>query len=104
MNKFVGSIDVAIQNPNGMAEKAEVRFNNDKNLTYSVSYIPTIEGAHKVFVKFSGRDIPKSPYSVNVEGHAGDASKVTASGPGLQPDGISIGRSTFFDINTKGNE
>lgn len=87
-----------------MAEKAEVRFNNDKNLTYSVSYIPTVEGPHKVFVKFSGRDIPKSPYSVSVEGHAGDASKVTASGPGLQPDGISIGRSTFFDINTKGNQ
>lgn len=67
-----------------------------------MSYIPKSEGPHKVFVKFSGRDIPKSPYAVKVEGHAGDASKVTVSGPGLQPDGISIGHSTFFDIHTKG--
>lgn len=55
-----------------------------------------------MFVKFSGRDIPKSPYEVKIEGHAGDASKVTASGPGLQPDGICVGRSTFFDLSTKG--
>lgn len=93
---------MSVQNPNGMAEKADVRFNNDKNLTYSVSYIPQVEGAHQVFVKFSGRDIPKSPYVVKVEGHAGDASKVTASGPGLQPDGVSEGKLTFFEIVAKG--
>lgn len=38
---------------------------------------------------------------MKVEGHAGDASKVTASGPGLQADGVSINRGTFFDIITK---
>lgn len=36
-----------------------------------------------------------------VEGHAGDPSKVTASGPGLQPVGNVINRPTFFDIFTK---
>lgn len=100
---ILGTVDVTILDPNGAAEKADVRFNNDKNLTYSVSYIPKTEGGHKIFVKFSGRDIPKSPYDVKVEGHAGDASKVTASGPGLQSDGLSIGRTTYFDIHTKGN-
>lgn len=80
---------------------ADVRFNNDKNLTYSVSYIPKLEGNHKIIVKYSGRDIPKSPYEVKVEGHAGDASLVTASGPGLQPEGVSINQQTFFDIITK---
>lgn len=92
---------MAIQCPDGTSDKADVRYNNDKNLTYSVSYIPKAEGTHKVFVKYSGRDIPKSPYEVKVDGHAGDASKVTATGPGLQPDGVSVGRSTFFDLNTK---
>lgn len=53
-------------------------------------------------VKFAGREIPKSPYTVAVEGHAGDPSKVTASGPGLQPDGVMINRPTYFDISTKG--
>jgi len=61
-----------------------------------------MEGVHKVIIKFSGRDIPKSPYEVKVEGHAGDASKVTASGPGLQPEGVCIEKPTFFDISTKG--
>lgn len=55
-------------------------------------------------VKFAGREIPKSPYSVLVEGHAGDPSKVTASGPGLQPEGVMINRPTYFDIYTKGEK
>lgn len=60
-----------------------------------------MEGPHKVIVKYSGKDIPKSPYTVNVEGHAGDANKVTASGPGLQPEGVCVNRPTYFDISTK---
>lgn len=82
--------------------QVEIRFNKDRNLTYSVSYTPRIEGTHKVYVKFAGREIPKSPYAVLVEGHAGDASRVTASGPGLQPDGVMVNRPTHFDIFTKG--
>lgn len=78
-----------------------IRFNQDRNLTYSVSYTPKVEGPHKVKVLFAGREIPKSPYTVMVEGHAGDPSKVTASGPGLQPVGNVINRPTFFDVFTK---
>lgn len=80
----------------------DIRFNSDRNLTYSISYTPKLEGQHKVSVSFAGREIPKSPYSVMVEGHAGDASKVTASGPGLEPEGVVVGRPTYFDIFTKG--
>nr|CAD7196862.1 unnamed protein product [Timema douglasi] len=82
-------------------KKVDIRFNKDRNLTYSVSYTPKLEGNHNVSVKFAGREIPKSPYTVLVEGHAGDASKVTASGPGLQPEGVMINRPTYFDISTK---
>uniref|UniRef100_A0A1B0BRU8 Calponin-homology (CH) domain-containing protein n=2 Tax=Glossina palpalis gambiensis TaxID=67801 RepID=A0A1B0BRU8_9MUSC len=96
-----GLVDVDIVSPDGLIEKADVRFNNDKNLTYSVSYIPKLEGEHKVFVKFSGRDIPKSPFYVKVEGHAGDASKVKVTGPGVQPMGVVVSKPTFFDILTK---
>ncbi|XP_069693768.1 filamin-A isoform X2 [Periplaneta americana] len=96
-----GKIDVTVENPNGQLEPVDIRFNKDRNLTYSVSYVPRSEGDHKVSVKFAGREIPKSPYTVSVEGHAGDPSKVTASGPGLQPDGVMINRPTYFDISTK---
>jgi len=83
-------------------EQVEIRFNSDRNLTYSISYTPVNEGMHKVTVTYAGREIPKSPFSVSVEGHAGDPSKVTASGPGLEPEGVVIGRPTYFDILTKG--
>ncbi|XP_075219680.1 filamin A protein cher isoform X2 [Lycorma delicatula] len=96
-----GKVDVAVENPNGQLEPVDIRFNNDRNLTYSVLYTPKLEGTHNVSVKFAGREIPKSPYPVLVEGHAGDPSKVTASGPGLQPEGNMINRPTYFDINTK---
>ncbi|XP_049804905.1 filamin-A isoform X1 [Schistocerca nitens] len=96
-----GKVEVTVEDPKGNREPVDIRFNNDRNLTYSVSYIPKVEGNHKVSVKFAGREIPKSPYNVLVEGHAGDPTKVTASGPGLQPEGVMINRPTYFDISTK---
>lgn len=88
-------------NARGLQEQVDCRFNNDKNMTYSVSYIPKEEGLHKVYVKFSGKDVAKSPFEVRVEGHAGNAEKVTASGPGLQ-NGVCVKKPTHFDIHTKG--
>ncbi|XP_077282672.1 filamin A protein cher isoform X3 [Temnothorax americanus] len=96
-----GNVDVIVDDPKGNKLPVDIRFNKDRNLTYSVSYTPKTEGPHKVKVLFAGREIPKSPYTVNVEGHAGDPSKVTASGPGLQPEGVVVNRPTFFDIFTK---
>ncbi|XP_059469559.1 filamin-A isoform X2 [Neocloeon triangulifer] len=97
-----GQVDIAVKNPAGQAEPVDVRFNNDRNLTYSVSYTPRVEGNHSVSVKYGGQEIPKSPYTVLVEGHAGDPSKVTVSGPGIQPEGVVVSRPTYFDIFTKG--
>ncbi|XP_035726882.1 filamin-A-like isoform X4 [Vespa mandarinia] len=96
-----GNVEVSVEDPKGNTIPADVRFNKDRNLTYSVSYTPRIEGPHKVKILFAGREIPKSPYTVSVEGHAGDPSKVTASGPGLQRDGVVVNRPTYFDIFTK---
>lgn len=38
-----------------------------------------MEGPHKVIVKFNGRDVPKSPFDVRVEGVAGNAELVTGT-------------------------
>ncbi|XP_033213591.1 filamin-A isoform X3 [Belonocnema kinseyi] len=96
-----GKVDVSVDDPKGNKLPVNIKFNQDRNLTYSVSYTPKSEGPHKVKVLFAGREIPKSPYPVMVEGHAGDPSKVTASGPGLQPVGNVINRPTYFDVFTK---
>lgn len=52
-------------------------------------------------VRFAGREIPKSPFVTSVEGMAGDASKVSASGPGLGKTGGMVGSKAFFEVNTK---
>lgn len=71
-------------------------------MTYSVFYIPQMEGNYKIFVKYAGKDISKSPFQVFVEDGPGDASKVTAFGPGLEPEGNVANRTLHFDISTKG--
>lgn len=91
-----------IRDPSGGREKADVRFNNDKNLSYSVSYVPRLSGDYKIFVTFLGKDIPNSPFRVSVLNQTGDASKVKVSGQGLKLDGNSVGTPTSFDINTSG--
>ncbi|XP_012277113.1 filamin-A isoform X2 [Orussus abietinus] len=96
-----GNVEVTVEDPKGNKIPVDIRFNKDRNLTYSVSYTPKGEGPHKIKILFAGREIPKSPYTVHVEGHAGDPSKVTASGPGLQKDSVVVNRPTFFDIFTK---
>lgn len=63
-----GNVEVIVENPKGQKEPVDVRFNNDRSLTYSVAYTPKLEGAHKISVKYSGREVPKSPYTVQVSG------------------------------------
>ncbi|GFV00221.1 filamin-A [Trichonephila clavipes] len=96
-----GKVEVFIENPKGKLEPVEIKFNDDRSKTYTVKYTAQMEGAHKVKVMFSGKEVPKSPFSVMVEGHAGDPAKVTASGPGLEPVGVMAGKPTYFDIFTK---
>ena len=61
-----------------------------------------MEGHHRVAVQFAQKDVPKSPFDVDVRGYAGDATKVTAKGPGLEPTGNQIGKTTWFEVFTKG--
>uniref|UniRef100_A0A8B9VP85 Filamin B n=1 Tax=Anas zonorhyncha TaxID=75864 RepID=A0A8B9VP85_9AVES len=74
----------------------------DKNKTYSVQYMPKVTGPHKVSVLFAGQHISKSPFEVNVDKAQGDASKVTAKGPGLEATGNIANKSTYFDLYTAG--
>ena len=82
--------------------QVDLKFNNDRSLTYSASYTPKQEGTHRIVVRFAEKDVPRSPFEVKVEGFAGDASKVTVAGPGIEPNGVIVNRPTYFDIFTKG--
>uniref|UniRef100_UPI00398F5899 filamin-A-like isoform X3 n=1 Tax=Pristiophorus japonicus TaxID=55135 RepID=UPI00398F5899 len=98
----LGEVLVYVEDPAGHREEAKVTANNDKNRTYSVYYIPKVVGLHKVTVLFAGQHISKSPFEVTIGKAQGDASKVTAQGPGLEPIGNAANKSTYFDIYTAG--
>uniref|UniRef100_A0AAR2KMX2 Calponin-homology (CH) domain-containing protein n=1 Tax=Pygocentrus nattereri TaxID=42514 RepID=A0AAR2KMX2_PYGNA len=98
----LGEVLVYIEDPEGHTEEARVIPNNDKNRTYSVVYVPKVEGVHKVKVLFAGQDINNSPFLVNVSKALGDPNKVQARGPGLEPVGNVANKPTYFDIYTAG--
>lgn len=85
-----------------MSEKADVRFNNDDKLSYSVTYIPKMAGDYKVFVTFLGKDIPNSPFNVYVAENVSDTPNIQLVGPGIQHDGNVCGKTTYFDILAEG--
>uniref|UniRef100_A0A8C6NZL1 Filamin C n=1 Tax=Nothobranchius furzeri TaxID=105023 RepID=A0A8C6NZL1_NOTFU len=97
-----GEVLVFVEDPEGHKEEAKVKPNKDKNKTYTVTYVPKVEGVHKVKVLFAGQDTDKSPYTVNVAKVMGDPSKVHARGPGLDPTGNIANKPTYFDIYTAG--
>ncbi|CAH8505758.1 unnamed protein product [Schistosoma turkestanicum] len=95
-----GAVEVIVLNPKGQREPCDVLSNNDKQQTYSCAYVPTQEGEYRVIIKFATKEILNSPFKVMIEGAQGDASKATASGPGIEPTGNQVGRRTFFNIFT----
>ncbi|CAN9508345.1 unnamed protein product [Ophioblennius macclurei] len=98
----LGEVLVYVEDPEGHMEEARVIPNNDKNRTYSVVYLPKVEGLHKVKVLFAGQDIDRSPFMVNIAKALGDSSRVQARGPGLQPTGNVANKPTYFDIYIAG--
>ncbi|XP_036374347.1 filamin-A-like isoform X7 [Megalops cyprinoides] len=98
----LGEVIVYVEDPEGHTEEARVIANNDKNRTYSVVYVPKVEGLHKLTVLFAGQDIDRSPFMVNVSKAMGDPNKVSARGPGLEPVGNVTHKPTYFDIYTAG--
>ncbi len=43
---------------------AEVKMKDNKDDTYSVSYMPIKPGTYTITITFAGTDIPKSPFKV----------------------------------------
>ncbi|XP_043934724.1 filamin-B isoform X2 [Protopterus annectens] len=97
-----GEVLVFVEDPEGTREEAQVTPNNDKNKTFSAVYVPKVTGPHKIVVLFAGQHISKSPFTVEIDKAMGDASKVTAKGPGLEATGNIANKQTYFDIYTAG--
>ncbi|KAM9705439.1 LOW QUALITY PROTEIN: filamin-C-like [Menidia menidia] len=100
-----GLLTVQILDPEGKPKKANIRDNRDG--TYTVSYVPDMTGRYTITIKYGGDEIPYSPYRI-LALPSGDASKclVTVSigghglGSGLGPT-IQIGEETVITVDAK---
>lgn len=76
----------------------EVRDNGDG--THTVHYTPATDGPYTVAVKYADQEVPRSPFKIKVL-PAHDASKVRASGPGLNASGIPASLPVEFTIDAR---
>ncbi|KAG1929785.1 filamin-A [Pimephales promelas] len=94
----VAPLQVRVQGPKGVVEPVELVDNGDR--THTVSYVPTREGPYSINVLYADEEIPQSPYKVKVL-PTHDASKVRASGPGLNTTGVPASLPVEFTIDAK---
>ncbi|XP_074499248.1 filamin-A isoform X4 [Sebastes fasciatus] len=94
----VAPMQVRVQGPKGVVEPVEVVDNGDQ--THTVNYVPTREGPYSINVLYNDEEIPRSPYKVKVL-PTHDASKVRASGPGLNTTGVPASLPVEFTIDAK---
>ncbi|CAK6970914.1 filamin-A isoform X1 [Scomber scombrus] len=94
----VAPLQVRVQGPKGVVEPLEVVDNGDQ--THTVNYVPTREGPYSINVLYADEEIPRSPYKVKVL-PTHDASKVRASGPGLNTTGVPASLPVEFTIDAK---
>ncbi|CAL8320227.1 unnamed protein product, partial [Gadus morhua 'NCC'] len=91
-------LDVKLYGPTGTAEPVGVKNNGDG--THTVHYTPGQDGPYSVAVKYADQEVPHSPFKVKSQpGH--DASKVRASGPGLDTKGVSASIPVEFTIDAR---
>uniref|UniRef100_A0A8B9NLJ1 Filamin A n=1 Tax=Accipiter nisus TaxID=211598 RepID=A0A8B9NLJ1_9AVES len=82
----------------GVVEPVDVADNGDG--TQRVSYVPSREGPYSISVRYGDEEVPRSPFKVKaLPTH--DASKVKASGPGLNTTGVPASLPVEFTIDAK---
>lgn len=82
----IDSLGFAIEGPS----QAEIHCQERSPGICDVRYYPITPGNYAIHVTCGDEDIPKSPFMVPIS-PAGDAKKVYAEGPGLQPEGVVAG-------------
>uniref|UniRef100_A0A8C4YNN5 Filamin B n=1 Tax=Gopherus evgoodei TaxID=1825980 RepID=A0A8C4YNN5_9SAUR len=94
----IAPLEVMVAGPRGTVEPVNVADNGDG--THTVTYTPMQEGPYAISVKYGDEEIPRSPFKVKVL-PTYDASKVTASGPGLSSYGVPASLPVQFAVDAK---
>ena len=96
-----GNVDVTITDATGHKDKVKPTITPSKDGVYYVEYTAIETGLHSVVINFGGKQIPGSPFGVQVS-PASNAKAVYATGRGIQPRGVRIKQRAEFKVHTKG--
>uniref|UniRef100_A0A668SS02 Calponin-homology (CH) domain-containing protein n=1 Tax=Oreochromis aureus TaxID=47969 RepID=A0A668SS02_OREAU len=94
----VAPLTVQLYGPTGVAEPLNITDNGDG--THTVNYTPANDGPYTVCVKYADQEVPRSPFKIKTL-PAHDASKVRASGPGLNASGVPASLPVEFTIDAR---
>ena len=94
----LGKLTVSVESPGG---EHEIYIDDKKNGTYVCSYDPDVTGTYTVVIQWGGKNIPNSPFLVNVA-QGSDAYACNAYGPGLEGKDLKEGCETEFWVETAG--
>eukprot|EP01101_Sappina_pedata_P002915 TRINITY_DN1312_c0_g1_i2.p1 TRINITY_DN1312_c0_g1~~TRINITY_DN1312_c0_g1_i2.p1 ORF type:complete len:1238 (+),score=740.08 TRINITY_DN1312_c0_g1_i2:52-3765(+) len=89
---------VDLVSPEGERVPVDIKDNGDG--TYTVAYTPVNPGRHKLDVALKGKPVLNN-YSIPVNKSQTDASKSTASGPGIEPTGNLLNQPTHFTVQAR---
>lgn len=91
-----GEIDIKMAGPC----EAQIILDDRGDGTATVKYLPEVAGEYRINVLFADQPVPGAPF-VPVFVPETDASKVKAYGPGLKHDGVKVGDTGDFVIDTR---
>lgn len=80
--------------------EAQIKVEDHDDGTATVKYFPEEPGEYKIHIAFADEAVPGAPF-VPVFVPETDASKVKAHGPGLRHDGVRVGDTGDFKIDTR---
>ncbi len=89
-----GGLGLAIEGPS----EAAMECVDNKDGSCTVTYLPTVPGDYEVHITFADDPIPGSPFRPTVCDSI-DASKVKASGPGLDSKGVKANAPATFKVD-----
>lgn len=81
-----GEAELTIEIISDSGAKAEVHVQNNRDGTYSITYIPRLHGMYTITIKYGGHTVPCFPSRLQVD-PAVDTSGVKVYGPGVEPRG-----------------
>ncbi|RDD41359.1 Filamin-A [Trichoplax sp. H2] len=101
LTKGAGSGEVAVEvfDSHGASDYIEIAMEKVNENVFKVEYKPLNSGLHTVKIFFGGKPVRGNPHRIHVQ-QGVDPSRVRVHGPGIEPRGVIINRSTQFTVDT----